>query len=225
MEIAHIYRRKEDEAMFYCWFRAMHTRVDIAMRTGGVEDVCLELAERMRSRISEIEAAGNCFDPASELSRFNDGLLAPDELSGELQQILRICEEWRIRTDGIFNVKVNGRINLSGFLKGYALDELKPLLAVYGISDALVSMGNSSILAIGNRDAEVAGWLLTAPDGGTHLLRNQCLTTSGNDNPGRRHIIDPRTGKFIEGQRTVSVITDSGAEGEVMSIVKFILSA
>lgn len=211
--------------MFYCWFRAMHTRVDIVMRTGVGEDVCLNLAERMRNRICEIEAAGNCFDPASELSRYNDGVLAPDELSDELQLILRICEEWRLRTDGIFNVKVDGRINLSGFLKGYALDEMKSLLAGYGISDALVSLGNSSILAVGNRAAEEAGWLLTAPDGRTHILKNQCLTTSGNDNPGRRHIIDPRTGKFIEGQRTVSVVTDSGAEGEVMSIVKFILSA
>lgn len=225
MGIARIYRRKDEEAMFYCWFGAMHTRVDIAMRTGAGEDVCLELAERMRSRICGIEATANCFDPSSELSRFNDGVLGPDELSGELQQILHICEEWRLRTDGIFNVKVDGRIDLSGFLKGYALDEMKPLLAEYGILDALVSLGNSSILAVGNRDAGTSGWLLTAPDGGTHLLRNECLTTSGNDNPGRRHIIDPRTGKFIEGQRTVSVVTESGAEGEVMSIVKFILSA
>ena len=38
-------------------------------------------------------------------------------------------------------------INLSGFLKGYALEKTGTLLQHYEVKDALINMGNSSVLA------------------------------------------------------------------------------
>lgn len=102
-------------------------------------------------------------------------------------------------------------LDLSGILKGYALERLRPLLPAYGITDALISLGNSSILSLGSNPSDI-------PSG-------QCLTTSGNATPDRRHIRNPLTGEFITGQRTVSVITPNAIDGEILATTRFIQEA
>lgn len=102
-------------------------------------------------------------------------------------------------------------LDLSGILKGYALERLRPLLPAYGITDALISLGNSSILSLGSNPSDI-------PSG-------QCLTTSGNATPDRRHIRNPLTGEFITGQRTVSVITPNAIDGEIIATTRFIQEA
>jgi thiamine biosynthesis lipoprotein len=54
------------------------------------------------------------------------------------------------------------------------------------------------------------------------ILYDECLTTSGNDTPNRRHIICPDTGKYIEGLKAVSVVTSNATEGEVLSTAFFV---
>lgn len=57
------------------------------------------------------------------------------------------------------------------------------------------------------------------------LLQNECLTISGNDSHERKHIINPRNGKPVEGKREVAVVTDNGAIGEVLSTGLFVADA
>lgn len=202
----------------------MHSRVDIMLLATLEEEEMLDIVEAVRSRIGEIEALGNCFNPASELSLYNSGTLVFSDLSSELKRILTACEDWKQKTGGLFDVSVEGKVNLSGFLKGYALDEVRLVIEKGGIGKALVSLGNSSVMALGEPNEGCGGWLVENGNGEKFTLRNECLTTSGNDSEERRHIINPLTGRFVEGKRLVSVVTPSGAEGEVMSTVTFIRS-
>ena len=96
-------------------------------------------------------------------------------------------------------------LDLSGILKGYALERLRVLLPTLGIKDALINLGNSSILSLGHNPSDI-------PSG-------HCLTTSGNATPDRRHIRNPLTGEFITGQRQVSVTTADAIEGEILATV------
>lgn len=100
-------------------------------------------------------------------------------------------------------------LDLSGILKGYALERLRPLLPAYGITDALINLGNSSILSLGTNPSDI-------PSG-------QCLTTSGNATADRRHIRNPLTGEYVTGQRTVSVTTPNAIDGEILATTRFIL--
>ena len=106
-------------------------------------------------------------------------------------------------------------INLSGFLKGYALETIRGILNEALIENALINMGNSSVLALGNHPVGT-GWKVN-----NILLHNECLTTSGNDSPERRHIVSPRDGKLVEGARQISVVTTNGAIGEILSTALF----
>ena len=101
-------------------------------------------------------------------------------------------------------------LDLSGILKGYALERLRALLPTFGITDALINLGNSSILSMGHNPSDI-------PPG-------HCLTTSGNATPQRRHIRHPLTGEFVTGQRQISVTTTNAIDGEIASIVAFLQS-
>lgn len=219
----------------YAWFEAMHTRVDLLLRKKDTApSSLLETAEAVRVLLSRLEQAGNRFESDSEISRLCKASVGmPVKLSEDLFDMLRLALHYHSTTGGLFDITVNTPghtadtisnvelseaertctlhrsgivLDLSGFIKGYAIDRIKPLLTNHGITDALVSLGNSSIMAMGDVPGNV---------------KDGCLTTSGNDTADRRHIINPLTGEYVCGQGSAQVRTASGAEGEVMAKIKF----
>lgn len=122
--------------------------------------------------------------------------------------------------------------------KGYALDESAAWLArMDDAPDAfLLHGGHSSLIARGNHH-DVDGWpvgignpLLTKKRLGTVVLRNQAMSTSGSNiqyfrYEGRRygHILDPRTGRPVDGMLSVTVFAESAAEADALSTAFFVL--
>ena len=221
---------------YYAWFGALHTRVDLLFCGPYPEERFLEVDEAVRQRLEEIEQMGNRFDPQSELSlAVRQAHERPVSLSPELYSLLSRCREARRQTGGLFDITVNSPafkpgmaesveltpegclrlhtadvvLDLSGILKGYALEQLRVLLTTMGITDAVVNLGNSSIMALGDVPLDI-------PSG-------HCLTTSGNATADRRHIRNPLTGAFVEGKSSAKVVTQDAIDGEVQSIVSFIL--
>ncbi len=235
----HLCRRQPDgSTMVYAWFEAMHTRVDLLINSHDQQEKDLfNVADGIRQLITQLEKVGNRFDPTSEISNLNN-LAAGEEIkiSDTLYKMLSLCLDFNARTKGLFDITVSSpkfqprmiesihlgsentfwrdndraQLDLSGFIKGYALDCIRTYLENCNITDALVNLGNSSIMAMGNVPGPV---------------KNGCLTTSGNADASRRHIINPHTGKYIIGQGSAQVFTDSGAEGEVEATVKFIVNS
>lgn len=140
------------------------------------------------------------------------------------------AERIRIEEQRIFYEEPGLKIDLSGFAKGYALDRAREILREERVSDALMNLGNSSIYACGS-DGRQEAWRIgyngcfgaaaTASTPGI-VLKDRFLTTSGNDSPTRRHIVDPRTGTLREGRGAVGVVTQSGATGEMLSTSLFL---
>ena len=238
-----------NKGLSYSWFPAMHTRVDILLY-GKPEEDLQNIVAVISDTLTELEMTANFFDPSSELAKLNNiAHLKPTIVSPELFRMISLCRIFHEKTEGCFDITVQSnpynsetfqslildetnstiyfskqgvRLDLSGFLKGYALDKIKEILQNHSIDNALVNIGNSSVLALGNHP-KGEGWKVSVPaTGKEYLLKNECLTNSGNDTPDRIHIIDPRTGKYVEGQRTVSIITESGAEGEAFATMFFI---
>lgn len=239
-------------AMLYAWFGAMHSRVDIAVVGDMTEEHVMQAVGEMRRRIAGIENMANRFAPDSEIAAINRHA-ADDtmDISAELESIIAACIHYHGMTHGLFDITIGSdshqvmttigeivlpgdgtiafrrhgiRIDLSGYLKGYALEQMRPILRDYGIADALLNIGNSSVMATGNM-ADGAGWAVNFGSSNRQqpiVLHDQCLTTSGNDSGTRRHIADPYSGQLISGQRTISVINSNGAEGEVLSTSMFI---
>lgn len=238
------------------WFSAMHTRIDAMLVGNLAEDAFEPIGNEICEAVHYIEHLASCFDPTSELSKVNsEAAQHAVETNEELVLILRMCKEYHRLTGGLFDITQAGqmddlllesdrqvsfaaplKLNLSGFLKGYALENIQSILSEHGISDALVSIGQSSIMAIGSHTG-TNGWEVVLANGTasspsqeessrkTVTLYDECLTTSGNNSEDRRHIVDPQTGNAIAGKRAVAVVTKSGIEGEALSTAFFIADA
>ncbi len=250
--IQHIYKQIDSTNIFYAWFAAMHTRVDIVL--SEKEEVGKKIAESIYEKLIALEKVGNYYDSYSELSVLNNSPYGtPVIVSNDLFSMIKMCIDYNKKTNGYFDISIDSdnynidtikhvylsekestvtfnrkeiRLNLSGFIKGYALDEVRKIVEEKGIENALINIGNSSALALGNHPLG-DGWKVgidfptTDNDKNEITLKNKCLTTSGNHTAQRKHIKSPHTGEYIEGVKSVSVITDTAAEGEVLSTALF----
>ena len=127
-------------------------------------------------------------------------------------------------------------IDLGGIGKGYALDCVARVLREAGVTAALIGSGSSSLYAIGAPPGK-AGWTVRVPDPldrtrtlSSILLKDQSLSTSGNYEKffqlnGRKycHIIDPRTGRPVEGMLQTSVIAPEATDSDALSTAVFVM--
>ncbi len=125
-----------------------------------------------------------------------------------------------------------------GIGKGYAIDRVAALLRANGVRAALVESGSSSIYAIGAPPGK-DGWEVRVPDPAdrsrtiaTVELRDESLSTSGNyekffrlDGRTYCHIVDPRTGRPVEGMLQTTVIAPSATDSDALSTSLFVLGA
>lgn len=253
LSVQHIYKQIGTESILYAWFVCMHTRVDIVL-SNKKEEEGKQIAEDIYKRLCELEKVGNCYDPRSELSTLNNSKRGmPTVVGDDLFSMIEMCIRYNRETAGCFDISVDSdnysidtiknvylsekdstvtltgeglKLNLSGFIKGYGLDEVKKILEEKRMDNALINIGNSSILAMGNHPFG-DGWKVgfnfptTTNDKKEIILKNKCLTTSGNHALQRKHIRSPYTGELIEGMKGISVITNGAAEGEALSTALF----
>ena len=127
-------------------------------------------------------------------------------------------------------------LDLGAIGKGYAIDQVARLLRAQGVGAALIGTGQSSYYAVGAPPGE-DGWPIKVPAPfdraqtlSTVRLRDAALSTSGNyekffELDGQRycHIMDPRTGRPVEGMVQVTVIAPNATDSDALATSVFVL--
>lgn len=213
------------DALWFC--------LDRAASQGLWEALCAE--------VFRLDAMLNRFDPSSELSRLNAGSdSGPVRPGDELLSLVRICEEYRVRTGGLFDItrgtcgeglefepdgsfSLNGgTLDFGGFAKGWFLRFCKERLEAAGVTTAYVDFGGSTILGMGHHPFGDS-WRIRVTHPYTGLLLedvdlvDRTLSTSGNRPAYSGHIVDPRSGRAVTAPRLVSVVSEDPLEAEVLS--------
>src|SRR5215471_13403370 len=143
------------------------------------------------------------------------------------------------RMDGTIYFDTAGvELDLGGIAKGYAVDRAVAVLKQYGVTSALVSAGGSTTYAIGAPPGDPA-WEIEVQDPverdkiATRIrLKDHVLSVSGSyekffELNGARysHVMDPRTGRPVQGVLSVAVVTDDGTSGDALDNVFYVLGA
>ena len=136
----------------------------------------------------------------------------------------------------IFFDKAGVELDLGGIAKGYAVDRAVAVLKQHGVTSALVSSGGSTIYALGRPPGKPA-WEVEVQDpverdkiATTVRLKDQSLSVSGSyekffelDGVRYSHVMDPRTGRPVQGVLSVAVITGDGTSGDALDNVFYAL--
>jgi thiamine biosynthesis lipoprotein len=126
-------------------------------------------------------------------------------------------------------------LDLGGIGKGYAVDRVVSVLRRRGIASALVNLGGSSVYGIGAPPGAEA-WEIgiqdpTDPDGIALAveLHDRALSVAGGygrsfeeDGVTYAHIMDPRTGRPVQGVLSVAVLSEEATRGDVLDDVFFV---
>ena len=216
-------------------FRDTSAIAELNRRAGSGATACEPNLFGLLSRCRELaDDTDGAFDVTSTpLSRCwgflrRDGRLPADH---EIERARALVGMRKVRLDREHStvkfVEPGVELNLGAIGKGYALDRIATLLRVAGLDHALLSAGQSSVLAIGGRGR---GWpidIVSPRRVGAIArvwLRDVALGTSGAGAQfviidGRRygHVIDPRTGRPAEGILSASVICASAADADALS--------
>lgn len=172
--------------------------------------VARRLADDTFGWLHEVDRRFSTYIVDSEVNRLDRGELRIEECSPDLRYVLDACTRLWSATDGYFDAYAGGRLDPSGFVKGWSVQVASERLTAAGAPDHLVDAGGD-VQTRGHpepgRDWRIGirhpwqrdrvAWVLA----GTDLA----VATSGTYERGR-HIIDPRTGTRPDDLRSVTVV-------------------
>jgi thiamine biosynthesis lipoprotein len=185
------------------------------MGTIATVEVCdplppAEVLDAVFTWLHEVDHRFTTYTVDSEVSRFDARELSLVDCSADLRLVLERCAElWR-DTDGFFDVYATGRLDPSGYVKGWAVQVASEMLTAAGAVNHYVDAGGDiqtrgrpgpeTDWQIGVRHPWLAGqvcWILH----GTDLA----VATSGTYERGA-HVVDPRTSRPATALRSVTVV-------------------
>jgi thiamine biosynthesis lipoprotein len=187
----------------------MGTRATVELHDpvpGGAQ----RLADEVFAWLHEVDRRFSTYRADSEVSRLDRGEIQLADCSADLRHVLECCADLWQATDGYFDAYATGRLDPSGYVKGWSVQVASERLSAAGAVNHLVDAGGDiqargrpapgEEWQIGVRhpwDTTSVCWVLTGTD--------IAVATSGTYERGP-HIINPRTGMSAAALRSVTVV-------------------
>lgn len=157
----------------------------------------------------QVDETFSTFKETSEISRIDRGELALEEAGRDVRDVLARCDELRAETAGYFDARAAGRLDPSGFVKGWAVDRAAALLDTAGARSFAVYAGGDVVVRgepepgepwrVGIRHPHTADRVAAVVEG-----RDLAVATSGAYARGE-HVVDPHSGLPARGLLSVTV--------------------
>lgn len=178
--------------------------------------------------LREVDERFSTYKPESEVSRLGRGESTLEQCHPDVAEVLSICEEIRVVSNGAFNAwraRRDGRLDPSGVVKGWAVDRAAAILEEARARNYAINAGGD-ILARGvpepgrkwrvgiqhpiNRDA-----VATMID-----ISDLAVATSGRYERGD-HILDARTGGAARGLLSLTVVGPTMTNADAFATAAF----
>ncbi len=152
-----------------------------------------------------VDATFSTYVADSDISRLDAGTLALDDAAPAVRAVLERCAALKRRTGGWFDARATGRLDPSGFVKGWAVEGAAAILTRAGARDFCVHAGGD--VRVGNGGVWRVGVqhpLLRDRVAAVLAARDLGVATSGAYDRGQ-HVVDPHSGRPPEGVLSVTV--------------------
>ncbi len=159
-----------------------------------------------------VDARFSPFRPDSDVCRLGRGEVSLADCVPELGSVLAACESVSAASGGYFSAAYAGRLDPSGYVKGWAIERAAALLTAAGSAGHCVNGGGDVQCAGGRGAGSAQPWRVGIADplrpgslrrvvAGTGFA----VATSGVAERGA-HIVDPHTGVPASGLLSVTVV-------------------
>ena len=217
----------------------MGTVASIAVPERSVHQEVVEVAF---ARLHDIDARFSPYIPESEISRIGRGDLQIGDAHPEVAAVLQACEALRVESEGRFSAwgfRTDGRLDPSGYVKGWAIDEAAAVLRAGGLTNFVLSVGGD-LYAAGAPDSgapdsgveqagPARGWGVGVVDPADAAaivaplsVRDRAVATSGLAERGA-HIVDARTGTAALTWRSLTVVHPSAARADAAATIGILM--
>ena len=202
----------------------MGTVITIDVRDAGVESGAIDAAVRW---FHDVDATFSTYRADSEISRLGRGEIALDACSEDVRDVMRRCEEMRVRSNGCFDVNYGERLDPSGLVKGWSVDRAAAMLEAGGARNFFVNAGGDVIARgvpepgrrwrLGIRHPEHVDRVAAVL-----AITDVAVATSGLYERGD-HVIDPRTGIAPRGVVSMTVAGPSLTDADAYATAAFVM--
>jgi len=202
----------------------MGTVFSVDVRDRGQWSEAIDAVVDWLHRVDEVFSP---FKPGSDVSRLARGELRLADADPEVRTVLDLCAEVSATTEGYFTALVDGRIDPTGLVKGWAVERASVLLRRYGSANHAVNGGGDVQLA--GEAAPGRPWTvgIVDPNDRTRLLttvegRDFAVASSGPAERGA-HIRDPFTGAPATGPAGTTVVGPSLTRADAYATAAYVM--
>lgn len=182
-----------------------------------------EVIEASFKQLRDVDEQFSPFKKTSELYRFNQRRLTPGNVSIGMKAIMKACLEAERYTDGFFSARYGYEFDPSGYVKGWAIGEVKLSLLKQGYKTFCISAGGDMAARSGGKKTWRIGILNPRKKNetlGTIVAKNIAVATSGSYERGK-HIINPKTGKPADDFLSLTVAGPDIIKADVLATATF----
>ncbi len=204
----------------------MGTTVSIDVRDA---DVGPEVLDRAVAVLREHDARFTTYRDDSEIRRIDRGELAIEDAHPDVREVLSTCEVLRAESDGAFDARRDGRLDPSGYVKGWAAERAGDILRAAGARNFLLNLGGDIVAAGGPEPEKPWRVGVRHPDDAARLaivlgIRDAAVATSGLYERGG-HVTHPRTGEIPTAWRSITVLAPDLATADAIATAALAMGA
>jgi thiamine biosynthesis lipoprotein len=202
----------------------MGTVFTIGIRDAGVWDHAVDEVVDWLHHVDEVFST---YKPDSDISRLRRGELKVDVADSAVSTVLELCAEAQATTEGHFTAMPDGRVDPTGLVKGWAIEEASRRLSARGAANHAVN-GGGDMQLVGDA-APGRPWTVGISDPADRSQvvalvrgRNLAVATSGVSERGA-HIVDPFSGRPARALASATVVGPSLTRADAYATAAFVM--
>lgn len=197
----------------------MSVAVEILDLTAKGQDI-----DEVLDYFDQIDRTFSTYKKDSEISKINRKTLKESEASSDVRKVLKLCAETKKETNNYFDVNIEGIIDPSGLVKGYAINEASKKLQKKGYRNFYVEIGGDIAIS-GFKNGLKWKVGIQDPNFGHKNVKVLHLTdcgvaTSGTYQRGM-HIYDPVKKKIVNDIKSLTVVGPNIYEADRFATAAF----